>query len=130
MLASKLLVIVLALLTPAPAPICRVRSGSHVVLFSSGVSPDVFVWDSRFRMGEYAGGTFDQAQALLPHAMLAPAGTRAIVQSCVAGFVQSKYSSTRDDAIGLVIDGGPMRGHRGWVLGSDVRVDRTLMTRR
>jgi hypothetical protein len=130
MLASKLLVIVLALVTPAPVPACRVRAGNHVVLFSSGVSPDVFLWDSRFRMDQYAGGTFDQAQALLPHALLAPAGTRAIVQTCVAGFVQSKYSAARDDAIGLVIDGGPLRGHRGWVLGSDIRVDRTLMTRR
>jgi hypothetical protein len=130
MWAGKLLLILLALATPSPASACRIRNGSHVVLYGSGVSPDVFVWDSRFRMDEYEGGTFDQAQALLPHALLAPAGTRATVQSCVARFIQSKYSASRDDAVGLVIDGGPLHGRRGWVLGSDLRIDTTLRPNR
>lgn len=112
----------LTLLAPANAfADCRVRGGDHVVLYGTTDDPDVFVWDSRFRMKSYQSGSFDQAQALLPHAMLAPPGTRAVVSVCVKHFVQLKYTSDQDDAIGITIVTGPLRGKRGWVLGSDIR---------
>ena len=100
---------------------CQVRNGDHVVLFGTADDPDVFVWDSRFRMRSYQSGSFDQAQALLPHAMLAPPGTRAVVSGCMHNFVQLKYTTEPDDAIGITIVSGPLRGRRGWVLGSDIR---------
>jgi hypothetical protein len=100
---------------------CQVHGGDHVVLYGTSDDPDVFVWDSRFRMRSYQSGSFDQAQQLLPHAMLAPPGTRAIVSSCANNFVQLKYTSTNDDAVGITIVSGPLRGKRGWVLGSDIR---------
>jgi hypothetical protein len=100
---------------------CRVRTGDHIVLYGTSDDPKVFVWDSRFRMREYEGGTFDQAQALLPHALLADPWTRAIVSACVNNFVQYRDSSTGDDAIGILIVSGPLHGQRGWVLGSDIR---------
>lgn len=101
---------------------CHVRVGDHIALYGTTDDPDVFIWDSRFRMRDYEGGSFDQMKALLPHATLAPAGTRAIVQGCVGRFVQSKYLTTPDDAIGIVVVSGSLRGHRGWVLGAAIRM--------
>lgn len=112
----------LLLLTPAAAfADCRVNVNQHVALFGTTDDPDVFVWDSRFRLRDYEGGTFDRMQALLPHALLVRPGTRATVESCVANFVQPKYQEKPEDAVGIVITSGPLRGQRGWVLGSAVR---------
>lgn len=102
---------------------CRVHSGDRVVLYGTTDDPDVFVWDSRFRMRSYQGGSWDQAQALLPHALLAPPGTRATVSDCVGNFVQSKYAALPDDAVGIVIVTGPLKGKLGWVIGADIRRD-------
>jgi len=100
---------------------CRVHVNDKVALYGTSDDPDVFVWDSRFRLRAYEGGTFDQMRALLPHATLVRPGTRAIVESCVADFVQSKYVAQPDDAVGIVITTGPKHGQRGWVVGSAVR---------
>lgn len=100
---------------------CQWRANDRVVLYGTADDPDVFVWDSRFRMRAYQSGSFDQAQSMLPHAMLAPPGTRAVVSECVRSFVQLKYTTETDDAVGVTIVSGPLRGRRGWVLGSDAR---------
>ncbi|HTV92605.1 MAG TPA: hypothetical protein VMG98_07795 [Verrucomicrobiae bacterium] len=100
---------------------CRVHPSDRVVLYGTTDDPDVFVWDSRFRLRDYEGGTFDQMRALLPHATLVRPGTRATVESCVSDFVQSKYVTEPDDAVGIVITAGPLRGQRGWVSGSAIR---------
>ncbi len=100
---------------------CRVRTGDVVVLYGTSDDPDVFLWDSRFRMRRYQEGTFDEMNALLPHAVLARPGTRAVVVSCVARFVRSKFSDVPEDAIGVKIVSGPLRGQEGWVLGSSIR---------
>jgi hypothetical protein len=100
---------------------CRVHQGDKVVLYGTADDPDVFIWDSRFRLRDYEGGSFDEMNALLPHAVLARPGTRAIIESCVSNFVQSKYLMTPDDAVGVRITAGPLRGQRGWVLGSSLR---------
>jgi len=118
----SLLVLLLLLLVPAVARAdCHVRANERIVLFGTTDDPDVFVWDSRFRLRDYESGTFDQMRALLPHATLVRPGTRANVMSCVPNFVQSKYVSQPDDAIGIVIITGPLRGQRGWVTGSAIR---------
>lgn len=112
----------LALLAARPVfADCQAKPGTHIVLYGTSDDPDVFIWDSRFRMRAYQSGSFDQAQLLLPHAILAPPGTRAVVSECVRSFVQLKYTTETDDAIGVTIASGPLRGRRGWVLGSDVR---------
>jgi len=105
---------------PAPAQ-CALHIGARVVLYGTSDDPDVFVWDSRFRMRTYAEGSFDQAQALLPHALLVPPGTRAWVTACVREFVASKFTDRSDDAIGIVIASGRYHGREGWVLATDVR---------
>lgn len=100
---------------------CRLRNGDRVVLYGTTDDPDVFIWDSRFRLRDYEGGSFDEMNALLPHAVLARPGTRAVVEDCVRSFVQSKYFTTPDDAVGIRIVGGPLNGQRGWVVGSSIR---------
>ena len=121
--ASLFVAIVVALLaSPLPAAAqCRIHRGAKVVLYSNSDDPDVLVWDSRFRLRDYRGAPFDVARQLLPHARLAPQGTRATVESCVAEFVAPGVVGSPDDAVGIVIDTGPLRQWRGWVLGSDVR---------
>jgi hypothetical protein len=100
---------------------CHVRQGEHVALFSEAGDPSVFVWDTRLRLRDYHAASFDEAQALLPHALLVDPGTRAIVVTCVPGYVQSRFIDSGDDAIGVIIVSGLRRGSSGWVLGSDVR---------
>lgn len=78
-------------------------------------------WDSRFRLRAYHIGSFDEAQALLPHALLLQPGTRATVDMCVPGYVLPKYGTFPDDAIEVEIITGNGHGHAGWVLGSDTR---------
>jgi hypothetical protein len=118
---SVLLALVLLLVPQAVRADCQVRPNDRIVLFGTTDDPDVFVWDSRFRLRDYEGGTFDQMKALLPHATLVPPGTRAVVETCVSDFVQSKYVPQPDDAIGIVIIAGPLRGQRGWVIGTAIR---------
>jgi hypothetical protein len=101
---------------------CVVHSREHVVLYGVGDDPGVFLWDSRFRLRAYHAASFDEAQALLPHALLLSAGTRAMVLRCYRNDVQPKYSLTPDNSVYVLVLSGPQRGRTGWVLGGDVRV--------
>jgi hypothetical protein len=92
-----------------------------VVLYSTTDDPSVLIWDSRARLREYHAASFDEAQAMLPHALLVAPGTRATVVSCVANFVESPIFHSPDDAIGVEVLTGPQRGITRWVLGTDVR---------
>ena len=119
--SALLLVLALAMAIAAPAYAqCKLHVGDHVVLYSSGDDPDVLVWDSRFRLRDYHAASFDEAQQLLPHALLIAADARAIIEACVPDFVAPSLS-TPADAVGIRIVTGPHRGYRGWVLGTDVR---------
>jgi len=105
----------------AATPDCRLRSGEKVVLYSStSGDPSVLVWDSPVRLRAYNAATYDEAQVMAARATLVAPGTRALVASCRPQFVQSPYSDTPDDAVGITIITGPQRGHNFWVLGSDV----------
>lgn len=100
---------------------CRVHKGEHVVLYSTTDDPSVLMWDSRARLRAYHAASFDEAQALLPHALLVSPGTHAEVISCVPNYVTSPLFSKPDDAVGVVISNGASRGAARWVLGADVR---------
>lgn len=100
---------------------CRVHRGEHVVLYSTTDDPSVLMWDSRARLREYHAASFDEAQAMLPHALLVAPGTHGDVVGCVAGYVASPLFAAPDDAVGITISSGPLRGVVRWVLGSDVR---------
>jgi hypothetical protein len=117
-----LVVIVVFLTTGAAMPACKnIHNYDRVVLYGSSEDPDVLLWDSRERMRDYEDGTFVQMNLLLPHARLLPPGTRAVVQLCIADYVQPPYLKSATDAIGVVISTGPLRGSYGWVVGSDIR---------
>ncbi|MEO6835606.1 MAG: hypothetical protein ABI231_06840 [Candidatus Tumulicola sp.] len=111
---------VLAFAPPALAQ-CNIHRGTRVVLYSQTDDPDVLVWDSRFRLRDYHAASFDEAQQLLPHAWLVAPGTRATVETCVSDFVLPRLINAPDNAVGIVINTGPRRNQRGWVLGSDIR---------
>lgn len=101
---------------------CRLHAGDKVVLYSSsGSDPSVLLWDSPVRLRAYNAATYDEAQAMAARATLVAPGTRALVASCRPNFVQSPYSDSPDDAVGITVITGPERGHNFWVLGSDVR---------
>lgn len=103
---------------------CKFHRGQRVVLYSTTDDPSVLVWDSRARLREYHAASFDEAQAMLPHAVLLAPGTHAVVLSCMSNFVESPTFHAPDDAIGVLILSGPQRGITRWVLGSDVRPSR------
>ncbi len=119
--ALALLLLLAATLASASAD-CRLHHGAHVVLYSTTDDPSVLIWDSRERLREYHAASFDEAQAMLPHALLVSPGTRAVVVACVVGYVESPVFHSPDDAIGVVISTGPQHGLTRWVLGSDVRL--------
>jgi hypothetical protein len=100
---------------------CKLHRGERVVLYSTTDDPSVLVWDSRERLREYHAASFDEAQAMLPHAVLVAPGTHATVVSCLPNFVVSPIFHSPEDAIGVVISSGSQRGLTRWVLGSDAR---------
>jgi hypothetical protein len=110
----------LSLAAPSPAA-CRVRPHARVVLFGTGGDPGVLLWDSRFRLRAYHLATFDEAQAMLPRALLVTGGTRAVVLRCMSNFVQARYGLGLDNALEVRVLTGRLRGTTGWVAGSDAR---------
>jgi len=99
---------------------CNVTQGGRVVLESDAVDPDVFLWDSRSRLVDYAAGQWGNTRAIFNHTLLAQPGTRATVIACVPGVAHPRFSNGDEDAIGVRILSGPYRGRTGWVLSSDV----------
>jgi hypothetical protein len=100
---------------------CRFHRGEHVVLYGTTDDPAVLAWDSRARLREYHGASFDEARAMLPHALLVAPGTHAVVAACSPNYVESPIFSSPDDAVGVVLSAGPQRGVTRWVLSSDLR---------
>jgi len=121
LLAAVLLVAFAGALTGASPADCRMHLREKVVLLGGMDDPEVFVWDSRFRLAAYQTGTYDVAKSLLPHAWVIPPGTRAIVIACVPNFVHPRYRSYTDDALGIIMLNGPRRGRSGWVMSRDLR---------
>ncbi len=119
--AVALVLLWLTAVAPAGAD-CSVHRGMHVVLYSTTDDPSVLLWDSRARLRDYNAASFDEAQAMLPHAILVAPDTRAMVVSCVPNYVESPIFH-QADAVGVVITSGPQRGLTRWVLGSDVRAE-------
>ncbi len=113
----------LVMLAPAAAE-CSRLAGHRVTLVSNNYDPDVFVWDTRLRLIDYAAGGWRIARALLPHALLVRAGTAAIVTACSENVVHPKYQFAPTDAVQIKIANGRNRGRYGWILVGDLRVGR------
>jgi hypothetical protein len=97
-------------------------TGSPIALFSSNYDPDVLVWDTRSRLMSYVTDTYHLAKLLLPHALLARAGTFAVVTTCRPKVVHPKYLPIAIDAVGIRMTSGQYRGRYGWVMMEDVHV--------
>ena len=80
---------------------CSVNVGWHVALASDAVDPDVFVWDSRPRLVDYAAGRWGNTHAVLAHTMLVQPGTEALVVACAPGAARPEYTSTVKDVVGV-----------------------------
>ena len=115
------LLLLLALPLTARAE-CGHIAGQHVALVSNSYDPDVLVWDSQQRLLDYAAGDWSVAQVLLPHALLARAGTKALVINCRVNIVHPKFQLAPADAVGVKFTNGPYVGRYGWVMASDLRV--------
>jgi hypothetical protein len=107
-----------------PQSLCTVTPGGHVVLESDAVDPDVFLWDSRDRLIDYAAGQWGNTRAIFAHTLLAEPGTQATVVACFPSVAHPKFSTGDEDAIGVKIMSGPHRGRYGWVLSSDIHLSR------
>ena len=101
---------------------CSSMPGSQIALFSGNYDPDVLVWDSRLRLLAYATDSYQVAKLLLPHAILARAGTMAVVTSCHRNAVHQKYHPAPSDVVEVRMTTGEYRGHNGWVMSEDVHV--------
>lgn len=114
------LALLAALSTPALASPCSVPLGHAVVLKSLDLDPDVFIWDGRQRVVDYAAGYWQSSHDVLAHTLLAKPGTRAVIVQCEGGAVRLKYGSDRRDAVGIRVINGPNKGRYGWVTSDDV----------
>lgn len=96
------------------------RVGQRVLLASMSSDPDVFIFDSRSRLIDYAAGRFDEVKAVMAHTLLAEPGTRAVVAMCAHNVVKPMYSGNNYDAVGIKVISGPYRNRWGWVSSEDV----------
>ena len=112
--------ILLTLSLPAMAAPCTAVAGSTIMLKSGEIDPDVFVWDSKQRVVDYASGTWRDTHDVLVHSVLAKPGTHALVVQCEPGVVRPRYVADSLDAIGIRLTSGPNRGHYGWVTSGDI----------
>jgi hypothetical protein len=103
---------------------CETGPGGRVVLESDAVDPDVFLWDSRGRLAEYAAGQWGSTRAIFAHTLLAEPGTEALVVSCVRAAARPKFATGDEAAIGVKVMTGPYKGRYGWVLSSDIHLVR------
>ena len=101
---------------------CTAPMGVRVVLESDAVDPDVFLWDSRPRLIDYAAGEWSNTRSIFAHTLLAEPGTTATIVACVPGAAHPKFGDGVEDAIGVKIANGPYKGRYGWVLSSDIHV--------
>jgi hypothetical protein len=111
------------------AAACGPRLGERVILKSSALDPDVFFWDTRRRMIEYAAGVWSDTKVLAGHAVLLKPGTLAITTACLNAAVHPAYASETQDAIGVRLIDGPYHGRYGWVPGGDVHPLRAALVK-
>ena len=115
------LAVLAALSVPVQASPCGVPVGRVVTLKSTELDPDVFVWDAKQRMVDYAGGDWvGGTSGILKHTLLAKPGTRAVIVQCSAGIIHPKYAADTRDAIGIKLTNGPNKGRYGWVTSDDI----------
>ena len=118
-LAGSLALIALVL-AAVPAHACSGKVGEQVILASLSPDPDVFIWDSRPHLVDYAAGTYLDAKNVMNHTTLARPGTRALVTECHEAEIHQKYIAEPLDAVGVKVMSGPYLGRFGWVSSEEI----------
>ena len=108
-----------ALQFPVLAAPCGVPVGHVIYLKSADLDPDVFVWDTKQRVMDYATGSWGDSHEVVAHTVLAKPGTRAVIVQCQPGVVRKEGADLRD-AVGIRLTSGPSKGRYGWVTSEDV----------
>lgn len=121
---------VLSFTAPVQAEACTTTPGERIVLKANTIDSDVFVWDRRELLIDYASGAWPGTKAVLAHTLLFPAGTIALAIACQPAVIRPKLSSAVQDAIAIRILSGLHRGRTGWVASSDVHHLRRVHTKR
>jgi hypothetical protein len=111
-----------ALRAASAAALCAAPAGGRVVLEADALDPDVFLWDSRSRLVDFAAGQWGNTRAIFAHTLLARPGTRATIVACIPAAAHPKFAQRDEDAVGVKLMSGPYRGRYGWVLSSDIHV--------
>ncbi|GAC1651802.1 MAG: hypothetical protein NVS9B12_00550 [Vulcanimicrobiaceae bacterium] len=114
------MLILLVLLAPSIAA-AQCAPGRRMLLLASSYNPDVLLWDSRQRLLDYAAGDWNVKRLLLPHALLARAGTVALIVTCQYNIVHPRYRFAPADAAGVKVASGPYKGRYGWMMAEDLR---------
>jgi hypothetical protein len=118
---ATVIALVLLAAAPAPADSCSTLPlGGRVVLKSSDLDPDVFVWDSKARVADYASGNWRNTHDVIVHTLLAKPGTSALIVACHKDMIRSRYANETLDAVGIRLVSGPYHGRYGWVTSEDV----------
>jgi len=118
---AAVITLVLLAAAPAPADSCStLPPGIQVVLKSSDLDPDVFVWDSKARVADYSAGNWRDTRDVISHTLLAKPGTHAQVVACQKDLIRSRYANETLDAVGIRLVSGPYHGRYGWVTSEDV----------
>jgi hypothetical protein len=120
--------VALALMTIVPAGACVGTAGEQIVLASTSPDPDVFVWDTRVRLSDYAAGAYEDAKTVMAHTSLVKPGTRAVVLECRHAEIHQRYVADPLDAVSIKVVSGPLSGKTGWVTSEDVHVLRGART--
>jgi hypothetical protein len=120
-LAATVLLVCALTGSPSSASACVAARGTHVVLASQAMDPDVFVWDSMLRLSNYTAGKY-VTNDVLRHTLLVAAGTEAVVVTCRDRVAHPRFSTTDADAVGVKLSTGRYRGRYGWVISMDLRV--------
>lgn len=106
------------------APGCTLAPGRRVMLASEAADPDVFLWDSRERLIDYAAGDWGNTRQIFAHTLLTEPGTYALVVACFPRAAHPRYALEDADALGVRLTSGRDRGRYGWILSSDAHDDR------
>ncbi len=113
------LALLVAVSVPLQAAPCGVPVGHAVFLRSGDIDPDVFVWDAKQRVVDYASGYWRDSHDVVAHTLLAKPGTHAVIVQCQPGMVKKEGNDPRD-LVGIRLTNGPNRGRYGWVTSDDV----------
>lgn len=99
---------------------CGAVVGERVMLASGETDPDVFIWDTKQRLGDFSSDRWGSFALIMAHTVLVRPGTHGIVTHCVSGAAHDRRTGAVRDAVRVYVASGKYRGRYGWVIASDI----------